>query len=833
MANSSIQPVDIGEQMRTAYLDYAMSVIVARALPDARDGLKPVHRRILYAMHDMGVRSTGSYKKSATTVGEVLGKYHPHSDDAVYDSLARMAQDFSMRYPLIDGQGNFGSIGGDPPAAMRYTEARLHRMAEELLADIDKDTVDFTDNFDSSLKEPVVLPARLPNLLLNGSSGIAVGMATNIPPHNLGELVGALKYMIDRYDKMDDINTGDLRRFVKGPDFPTGAIIVGEEGIRDLYSKGKGQLIVRAKARIEEGRRGRMRIVVSEIPYQINMTNLIERIAELVREGRLDGIADLRDESDREGLSIVLELKAGAQPKMVLNRLYKYTPLQSSFAAQILALVDGEPRLLSLKRALQIFLEHRQEVITRRAKFELDKAQARAHILEGLLKALANLEEVIETIRKSKDADVAKEKLMTRFKLSDKQAQAILDMQLRRLAALERQKIEDEYKEVKDRIAYLKDLLKSPKKILGVIKDDLTELEKSYGDERRTAVDSEGKGDVSEESLVADESTLVSITRQGYVKRVAAKAFRAQGRGGSGVKGHATKDEDEVVLLVPARTLDTVLFFSNRGKVYSEKAYRIPDGDRTSRGTPIVNILSVGANETITAAIAVPNFKTAEFCIMATRDGKIKRMALSEFEAVRPSGLISISLDKADQLGWAGLAGAKDHIILVSKQGQALRFSVDKVRSMGRQAAGLRAIKMKADDQLASMEVVESGGDLLVISTKGYGKRTPLSQYPVKGRGTSGVKTTDVKAFKDIGPIAAARVVQKDDEITIISAGGVVLRTAVKAIKQAGRATRGVRIMHVAEDDSVATLARVPAAGLAADGAAADAQQNGKQEKKK
>ncbi|MBX3005143.1 MAG: DNA gyrase subunit A [Anaerolineales bacterium] len=814
MANSSIKPVDIGDQMRSAYLDYAMSVIVSRALPDARDGLKPVHRRILYAMLDMGIRSNTAFKKSARIVGEVLGKYHPHSDVAIYDAMARMAQDFSLRYTLVSGQGNFGSIGGDPPAAMRYTEARLHSMAEELLADIDKETVDFTDNFDSSLKEPTVLPARLPNLLLNGSSGIAVGMATNIPPHNLGELVGALQYMIDNYEKMDDITTEDLRRFVKGPDFPTGAIIVGEEGIRDLYSKGKGQLIVRARARIEEGRRGRMRIVISAIPYQVNMTNLIERIAELVREGRLEGIADMRDESDREGLSIVLELKAGAQPKMVLNRLYKYTPLQSSFAAQILALVDGEPRLLSLKRALQIFLDHRQEVITRRSKFELAKAEARAHILEGLLTALANIDDVIRTIREAKDTEIAKERLMTRFKLSDKQAVAILDMQLRRLAALERQKIEDEYKQIQERIAYLKDLLKHPKKILTLIKSDLGELAVTYGDERRTALDGEGKGDVSEESLVADEATLVSITSLGYVKRVAAKAFRAQGRGGSGVKGHATKNEDEVVLLVPARTLDTILFFSNRGKVYSEKAYRIPEAERTARGTPIVNILSVGQNETITAAIAVPSFQAVDFCIVATRDGKIKRMELSEFESVRASGLICINLEKDDQLGWAGLVGGKDYIILISRNGQALRFAVDKVRPMGRQAGGLRAIKMKADDQLASMEVVEPGADLLVISTLGYGKRTPLTQYPAKGRGTSGVLTTDVKAFKDIGPIAAARVVQEDDEVTIISAAGVVLRTAVKAIKQASRATRGVRIMHVAREDSIATLARIPVTNI-------------------
>jgi DNA gyrase subunit A len=822
--SSSIQPVDIGEQMRSAYLDYAMSVIVARALPDARDGLKPVHRRILYAMLDMGIRSNGAFKKSARIVGEVLGKYHPHNPDAVYEAMARMAQDFSLRYPLVDGQGNFGSLGGDRPAAMRYTEARLKPMGEELLADIDKDTVNFVDNFDSSLKEPEVLPSRLPNLLLNGSSGIAVGMATNIPPHNLTELVGALRYMIDHHDKMDDITGEDLLKFVKGPDFPTGAIIVGEEGIRDLYSKGKGQLIVRAKSRIEEGRRGRMRIVISEIPYQLNMTNLLERIAELVREGRLEGVADLRDETDRQGLSIVVELKAGAQPKMVLNRLYKYTPLQSSFSAQILALVEGEPRLLSLKRCLQIYIEHRQEVLTRRSQFELEKAQARAHILEGLLKALANLDDVIETIRKSADAEIAKQKLMTRFKLSDKQSQAILDMQLRRLAALERKKIEDEYKEVSDRIAYLQDLLKHPKKILTLIKEDLTAMDKAYGDTRKTVIDTEGKGDVTEESLVADEAVLVSITQQGYVKRVAAKAFRAQGRGGSGVKGHATKNEDEVLLLVPARSLDTVLFFSNRGKVYSEKAYRIPDADRTARGTPIVNILGVNANETITAAVVVPNFKNAEYCVMATRDGKIKRMALSEFEVVRPSGLIAMGLDKDDQLGWAGLASGKDHIILVSQQGQALRFSVEKVRSMGRQAAGVKAIRMKANDRLASMEVVEPSGDLLVISTRGYGKRTPLKQYPAKGRGTSGVKTTDAKAMATIGHIAAARVVQKSDEVTIISSAGVVLRTAVKDIKQASRATRGVRIMHMAEGDSVATLARIPAA---ADGT----QENGKEEK--
>ena len=816
--------------MRSAYLDYAMSVIVARALPDARDGLKPVHRRILFAMHDMGIRSGSSFKKSARIVGEVLGKYHPHSDAAVYDAMARMAQDFSMRYPLIGGQGNFGSIGGDPPAAMRYTEARLNPMAEELLADIDKDTVNFGDNFDGSLKEPLVLPSRLPNLLLNGSSGIAVGMATNIPPHNISELIGALHYMIDHHSKADDITIEDLLKYVKGPDFPTGGIIVGLEGIRDLYSKGKGQLLVRAKSRIEEGARGRMRIVISEIPYQLNLTNLIERIAELVREGRLEGISDLRDESDRDGLSIVIELKAGAEPRMVLNRLYKFTPLQGTFAAQLLALVDGEPRLLSLKRALQIFLEHRQTVITRRSVFELEKARSRAHILEGLLKALANLDAVIETIRKSKDAEAAKAALMTRFKLSDKQSQAILDMQLRRLAALERKKIEDEYKEVSDRIAYLEDLLKHPKKILSLIRTDLGDMEKTYGDARKTIIDAEGKGkeDLTEESLVADEAVLVSITLQGYVKRVAAKAFKAQTRGGAGVRGHATKDHDEVVILTPARTLDTLLFFSDRGKVYSERAYRIPDADRTARGTPIINILNVTAGETITAVVAVPDFKASEFCIMATHNGKIKRMALGDLEAVRPSGLIAMGLDKGDSLGWVRLVGNKDHVILATQLGKALRFSVQTVRPMGRQAAGVKAISVKGKDRLAGMEVVEPGGDLLLVTTKGYGKRTRLKEYGAKGRGTSGMLTIDVKALPIVGTIAAVRVVQSADEVTLISTNGVVLRTRVQEIKQAGRATRGVRLMNLAEGDSVATLARISAADLKRAGVS---QENGKEEK--
>ncbi len=608
----TVQMADIDETMRTAYLDYAMSVIVARALPDARDGLKPVHRRILYAMQDMGIRANTAYKKSARIVGEVLGKYHPHGDSAVYESMARMAQDFSMRYLLVDGQGNFGSVDGDAPAAMRYTEARLHKMAEEMLADLDKNTVDFTDNFDGSLQEPTVLPSRIPNLLLNGSTGIAVGMATNIPPHNLKELAAALIYLINNYDTMDDVPIEFLMKFIPGPDFPTGGIIVGTEGIEAAYGSGKGRIVLRGKAHIEEMAGNRHRIVITEIPYQVNKSTLIERIADLVRDEKIDTISDLRDESDRRGMSIVIELKRGAQPKKVLNQLYKYTSLQTTFGVQMLALVNGEPRLLPLKKALQIFLEHRQLVITRRTQFELEKARARAHILEGLTIALNNLDAVIQTIKESPDADTAKERLMKRFKLSELQAQAILDMQLRRLAALERQKIEDEYKQVKGQIAHLEDLLAHPKKILTLIQDDLRELSEKYGDERRTHIAAEAVENLSESDLVPDEAVLISLTARGYVKRVAATAYRSQGAGGKGVTGHATKEEDEILNLIPARSLDTMLFFSDHGKVYSEKVYQIPDADRTTKGIPLVNVLSLDAGEVITAALSVPNFEAQD-----------------------------------------------------------------------------------------------------------------------------------------------------------------------------------------------------------------------------
>jgi DNA gyrase subunit A len=810
----TVQMVDIDQQMRTAYIDYAMSVIVARALPDARDGLKPVHRRILYAMQELGIRSNTSYKKSARIVGEVLGKYHPHGDAAVYESMARMAQDFSMRYMLVDGQGNFGSVDGDSPAAMRYTEARLSKMAEELLADIDKNTVDFADNFDGSLQEPTVLPARLPNLLLNGITGIAVGMATNIPPHNLRELASAIIYLINNYDTIDDIPVDYLMKFVSGPDFPTGGIIVGKEGIEQAYGTGRGRIVIRGLAHIEEMKAGRFRIVVTEIPYQVNKSTLIERIADLARSGKIDAISDLRDESDRRGMSIVIELKKSAQPKKVLNQLFKYTALQSTFGVSMLALVNNEPRTLPLKKMLHIFIEHRQEVITRRTQFDLDKALHRAHILEGLLIALANLDDVIDTIRKSPDAEVAKERLVTRFKLSEIQAQAILDMQLRRLAALERQKIEDEFKQIQAQIAFFEDLLANPKKILAIIQDEMTELSEKYGDERRTHISVEATEEFNEEDLVPDEAVLISMTARGYIKRVAVASYRSQGVGGKGVTGHSTKQEDEVINLIPAHTLDTMLFFSDRGKVYAEKVYQIPDADRTDRGIPLVNILSLDPGEVITAAVSVPKFDEGKFITLATTRGRVKRMSLSELNAVRPSGIISINLGEGDELGWARLTNGKDEIILVTEHGQALRFSEEILRSMGRTASGVAGIRLGDNDKVASMEVIEPEGALLLVTTKGFGKRTALTEYPTKRRGAKGVNTTSKKALESIGLIAAARVVQDSDDLTIISANGQVLRAKVKDLRMAGRATKGVKLMGVKEGDRVVSLARTANAEL-------------------
>ncbi len=805
-----IRPINIEEEMRGAYLDYAMSVIVARALPDVRDGLKPVQRRILYAMHDMGLRASNPYKKSARIVGEVLGKYHPHGDSAVYDAMARMAQDFSMRYPLVDGQGNFGSVDGDAPAAMRYTEARLSRIAEAMLEDIDRDTVNWLDNFDGSLQEPAVLPGKFPNLLLNGASGIAVGMATNIPPHNLNEVADAITYLIENWARLDDVTLDELMQFVHGPDFPTGGIILGTEGVRKAYATGNGRIVIRAVTTIEEMRGNRHCIIVHEIPFQLNKTTLIERIAELARAGRLDAISDLRDESDRQGMRIVIELKRGSPPKKVLNQLFKYTPLQSSFGVNLLALVNGEPRVLSLKRMLLAYVEHRQEVITRRTRFDLARAKERAHILEGLRIALQFLDEVIATIRRAESAEAARTALMTRFGLTEVQAQAILDLQLRRLAALERQKIEEEYRDVMGRIAYLEDLLAHPEKILALIKDDLQALKEKFGDERHTAISQEVSESFSEEDLVLQEDVLVTITADNYVKRTPVRAYRAQNRGGRGVTGMPTRDEDQVLHLFAARTLDYILFFTNQGRVYSERTYNLPEAGRTAKGLPIVNVLNLNANERVTAAVAVSSFEQARCITLLTQKGRIKRLPLSELASVRPSGIIAMSLDEGDELGWARLTSGSDELIIVTAKGRALRFSEEQVRPMGRTAGGVNAIRLQEGDFVTGMDVVEPEGDLLVVTASGYGKRTPLAEYPLQSRYGSGVQTTNTNRLGDGDLVVVGRVVSEQDEVMLMTANGIALRTNVRSINQMGRPARGVRLVHLQDGDCVTAVARLP-----------------------
>ncbi|MCA9941992.1 MAG: DNA gyrase subunit A [Anaerolineales bacterium] len=796
--------------MRNSYLDYAMSVIVARALPDARDGLKPVHRRILYAMWDMGIRATSPHRKSARIVGEVLGKYHPHSDTAVYDAMVRMAQYFSMRYMLVDGQGNFGSVDGDSAAAMRYTEARLARIAHELIEDIDKDTVDFTANFDDSLTEPDLLPARLPNLLLNGSAGIAVGMATNIPPHNLTELCEAIAYLIERYDDIDNVTLDELMQFVKGPDFPTGGLIIGNEGIRSAYATGRGRVIMRAKAEIEPMPRNpeRQRINITEIPFQVNKAMLIERMAELVNKGVITDISDLRDESDKRGISIIVELKRHTQPMKVLNQLYKHTALQTTFGVQMLALVDKQPRLLSLKRALQIHIEHRVEVITRRTQFELDKALKRQHILEGLLIALEHLDEVIETIRRSPDADTARTQLMARFGLSQEQSTAILDMQLRRLAALERQKIEDEYQEVSAHIEYLQGLLADKKKILGLILEDINELKEKYGDERASQIALGLDADLNMEDLIQDEDVLISITQRGFVKRTPVAAYRIQARGGKGLIGMGRREEDQLEHLFAAGSLNTILFFSDRGKVYAEKAYNIPELDRTAKGTSLMNVLPLMPDENITAALPVHSFEDAEYLTMITRKGKIKRVEVNVFENVRPSGLIAVNLEDDDSLGWVKLTEGEQDLIIVSEQGKGIRFSEEDVRPMGRNAAGVNAIRLDSWDRVAGADVVLPDDDLLVITEKGYGKRTPLEEYRQQNRYGQGVRAM-VLTPERTGKIVSARVVTAGDEVTCISSNGIILRTSTDVISQQGRSTQGVRVMDLRAGDTVASVAVV------------------------
>ncbi len=810
MEIGTVSTIDINQEMRSSYLDYAMSTIVARALPDARDGLKPVHRRILYAMHDMGIRYNTAHRKSARIVGEVLGKYHPHGDSSVYDAMVRMAQDFSMRYMLVDGQGNFGSVDGDSAAAMRYTEARLARIANELLEDIEKETVDFVPNFDDSLTEPDLLPAKLPNLLLNGTSGIAVGMATNIPPHNLTELCDAIAYLIDRQEEVDDVTLDDLMQFVKGPDFPTGGIIVGTEGIRNAYATGRGRVVVRGVATVEELPRNpdRQRINITELPFQVNKAMLIERIAELVNKGVITDISDLRDSSDRRGISVIVELKRAAQPLKVLNQLYKHTSLQTTFGVQMLALVDKQPMLLSLKRALQIYIDHRLVVITRRTQFDLDKALKRQHVLEGLLIALDHLDAVIETIRRSPDADVARTRLMENFGLSEAQATAILDMQLRRLAALERQKIEDEYKEITAHIEYLQGLLADKDKILALIKEDVLALKETFGDERRTEIAPGLDAEINMEDIIPDEDVLISITQRGYIKRTPLTAYRKQQRGGKGLIGMSTREEDELEHLFAAGSHNTILFFSDRGKVYSDKAYNIPELDRTAKGTSLMNILPLMPEEKITAALPVHDFADAEYLTMITRKGRIKRVEVSAFEYVRPSGLIALNLDDDDMLGWVKLTRGGEDLILVSEQGRGIRFSEEDVRPMGRAAAGVYAMKLEKWDNLAGADVVTPGSSLLVITEKGFGKQTPLDEYRTQQRYGQGVRAMNLTPERT-GKIISARVVEPGDEVTLISSNGIMLRTAVDDISVQGRITQGVRVMDLRGNDTVASVAVV------------------------
>ncbi len=814
----TVRQIKIDQEMRESYLDYAMSVIVARALPDARDGLKPVHRRILYAMYDMGIRANSSFKKSARIVGEVLGKYHPHGDTAVYDAMARMAQDFSMRYMLVDGQGNFGSIDGDSPAAMRYTEARLAPIAEELIEDIGMNTVDFMPNFDASLNEPQVLPAKLPNLLINGTSGIAVGMATNIPPHNLREIAAAITFMIDRMiahpgepdDAIPDITVDELMEHVKGPDFPTGALIVGGAELKEAYATGKGRIVMRARAEIQETRGGeRFRIVVTEIPYQVNKSSILERIAALVRDGRLEMISDLRDESDRRGLAIAIELKKNAQPRTVLNRLFKYTQLQSTFGVQMLALVDGEPRLLSLRRALHIYIEHRRTVIRRRSEYELAKARARAHILEGLLQALAHIDDIIRTIRRADDTDIARAQLMERFALSEAQANAILDMQLRRLAALERQKIEDEYRQIREYITYLEDLLRSPRKILALVRDDVNALAEKYGDDRRTELALDVMTDFEESDLIRDEEVLISLTERGYIKRVPVIAYRSQRRGGKGVTGMTTREEDSVEHLYAAGSLDHVLFFTDQGKVYSQRAYMIPEAGRGAKGTLINAFLALQPEEYVTAIAAVPSFEdTAGYFVLCTRRGRIKRVPVSAFAAVRSNGLIAMGLDEDDYLGWVRPASGKQDLILVTRKGMSIRFNEQDVRVMGRPAAGVSAIRLRGDDEVAGMDVIDDPREaLLVVTEYGYGKRTPLHEYSQQRRYGFGVHT--LRNLQKTGRIIGARVVTPDDSLTLITAGGTALRTEVNSINLYGRATSGVKLIDLPDDDVLVSMALV------------------------
>jgi DNA gyrase subunit A len=808
MVIGATREVNIEDELKSSYLDYAMSVIVSRALPDVRDGLKPVHRRILYSMQDMGLYHNTAHKKSARIVGDVLGKYHPHGDSSVYDAMVRLAQDFAMRYPLVDGQGNFGSVDNDPPAAMRYTEARLSTIAESMLVDLDKDTVEFIPNFDDSLKEPSVLPALLPNLLVNGSSGIAVGMATNIPPHNLNEVCDAIALLIENPEASVD----EIMNFIKGPDFPTAGIILGKEGIRSAYATGHGRVVVRAKVHISDiaGGMGRRQIIVTEIPYQVNKASLVERIANLMKDKKITGISEIRDESDRQGMRIVIELKREAQPPQVLNQLYKYTAMQSSFFVNMLALVDGQPRVISLKEALEYYISFRQEVITRRSKFELSVAKARAHILEGLKIALDHIDAVIKTIRESETAEVARKNLMTAFSLSEKQSQAILDMQLRRLANLERNKILDEYEGLLKTIAYLEDLLANKKKILFLVKEEITQLKAKHGDDRRTEISEQSVMDFAIEE-VPHERVVVTFSGRGFIKRIPAITYRSQHRRGKGVKGMGIREADAVKFLVVADTHDTLFFFTNMGKVFSLKTHEIPaDASRTAKGLAIVNLFPITEGERVTAVVSVTDFKPDCFLLMATAKGEIKKSSLEFFDAIRSSGIIAMDLEQGDELMAAGLATDNDDVVLITEEGQSIRFTVQSLRASSRTSGGVRGVRLEGEDRLASMSVVIPNTFLLVVTKNGYGKVTEIEEYKTQTRGGVGIKT--LKVTDKTGKVADARLVSQTQQLLLISKDGMVISTPLKdedggGIPNLGRNTQGVMIMRMDEGDSVAALA--------------------------
>ena len=806
---------EITTEMKKAYLDYAMSVIVSRALPDVRDGLKPVHRRILFAMHELGLKHNAKYSKSAKIVGEVMGKYHPHGDLPIYDALVRLAQDFSMRYPLIDGQGNFGSMDGDPPAAMRYTEARMAGITDEMLSDIEKETVNFISNFDATLQEPTFLPSKLPNLLLMGSEGIAVGMATKIPPHNLKELIDAINFLIGKtkitvepFSVSSDVTIDELLEFIKGPDFPTAGAIYDAAEIKNVYATGRGRILIRGKAEIEDIGQGKSAIIITQLPYQVNKALLVARIADLVKEKKIDGISDLRDESDRHGVRVVVELKRDSSPKKILNNLFKHTNLQTIFSANIVALVDNTPQTLNLKTILEEYVKHRYLVIKKRSEFELRQAKARLHILEGLKIAVDNLDAVIKTIRESKTQEDAKKNLMTKFKLSDLQATAILDLQLRRLAALERQKIEDEYLMVKETIAYLEDLLAHPGKILKVIKDESDYLKEKYADERRTKVYKGKVGEFSEEDLIPNEPTVITLTTTGYIKRQSLTSFRTQLRGGKGVKGMTTKEEDGIMNIRYCETHDNILFFTNRGKVYQTKAYEIDESSRTSRGTAVINLINIESGEKVESFIAYNKTDEFKYVFLATRNGTVKKTAKSEFENIRRSGIVAIKLDKGDELTWSNPTIGDDDILVYTRNGKCIRFNEKAVRSLGRATRGVRGIKLVGDDLVVGMDVIKKNDTpmLLTIMENGYGKKTVVKEFNAQSRGGMGVKIAEVT--QKTGKVSSSQVVPPNcKEVIITSLKGQVVRIDIDSIPKLSRATQGVILMRFSKtDDKIAAI---------------------------